>query len=60
MTGPLVVRGEIAVDAAKFPALRRALERGKALLDQHKDDWIRVTELRRTGQAIAADRLLTK
>ena len=28
--GPLVVKGEIVVDGAKFPHLRRALERGQA------------------------------
>ena len=55
---PLVVAGEITVDGAKYPHLRRAVERGKTLLDQHLGEWARVAELRRTGQTSAAEKLL--
>ncbi|HTF55979.1 MAG TPA: DUF2924 domain-containing protein [Planctomycetota bacterium] len=57
-TGPLVVRGVIAVDGEKFPALRRALERGSRLVDEGRAKWAQLAELRRTRQDAAADRLV--
>src|SRR5687767_111051 len=54
--GHLVVKGVIAVDGAKFPALRRALERGRELSARVSDGWAQVAELRRSGNSQAADR----
>jgi DUF2924 family protein len=56
--GPLVVKGEIVVDGGKFPALRRALERGRDLTAKQRDGWGQVAELRRTRQDAAADKLI--
>ena len=56
--GRLIVQGQVAVDGAKFPALRRALERGRDLAAKERDGWARVAELRRAGQGQAADRLV--
>jgi hypothetical protein len=56
--GRLVVKGVIAVDGEKFPALRRAMERGSKLVDEGRAKWAQLAELRRTRQDAAADRLV--
>lgn len=58
--GPLIVKGEVVVDAERYPHLHAALTRGKALMDGQDADWKRVTELRKQGQDGAADRLIRK
>jgi hypothetical protein len=52
--------GTVAVDAAKYPALHRALEAGARRLRQEHAEWARIAELRHEGQAGSADRLARK
>lgn len=60
--GPLFNRdGTVAVDAVKYPALHRSLQRGlDAQGESSRAGWAKVVELRRAGDADAADRLVRK
>lgn len=60
-TGPLFNRnGTVAVDPVKYPTLHRSLERGREMHGSSREGWARVVELRKTGEADAADRLVRK
>ncbi len=58
--GRLIVNGEIEVDQKRYPALYRALQRGKALVDGQKALWQKALDLRKQGQDAAADRVINK
>lgn len=49
--------GTVKVDQQKYPHLYHALVRGRAM---ERDEWGRVVELRRAGQADEADRLVRR
>lgn len=52
-TGPLIVKGAVAVDAQRCPTLHRALTQ---MLERRRD-WAKVVELRAKGELDAADRI---
>lgn len=51
--GPLVVKGVVAVDPERCPALHRMLTR----MVGRQSDWAKVVELRAKGELDAADRI---
>lgn len=52
--------GNILVNEKRYPNLFKALARGKVLMDEQRNQWNKVLELRKTGQEGAADRLINK
>lgn len=57
-TGPLLNKdGTVAVDAARFPSLHRALSR---ISNEQREGWTRVAAMRRAGDLDSADRLARK
>lgn len=55
-TGPLIVKGAVAVDSERCPTLHRALSR---MIERRAErgDWMQVVELRAKGEFDAADRI---
>lgn len=51
--GPLIVKGVVAVDLKRCPALHRMLTR----MVERQSDWAKVVELRALGDLDAADRI---